>query len=475
MNRLTAVVVTLAFLGCGVPSPKEVAAQTAADSRSLIREALETGQLTNTWSSIDEVTVNTGMASSAASRPHMPEATIYDASLDTLSKYSDRLFDDSNVVERPFGGLVFAVPGAIVCSSPDGTQPGSPECIKNTNAMQLRIKVTGNLDFTVQVGPEHLEPVVLRVHGKDSLSVEVDLDAMQRSFVYVNGALGQASPTNGQTLVSKGKVEIKLQRNGDHDFTLSYSNLAAISARYSDASGHVRTWNAEAKSPVASVRVEGLAKKLTALLDEGSLEVSGPSSDFGYTYYTSGSGGSSSQALPSVPMSFFLGGLSAQLNLQDGKSPTLTRLGLGSKQSTITYDGKKLLAVDLNASMGHQFDVTGKTVGSGMRLDFSPGVEAVVYTGFAALPSQANANANFLDATYTGSFKASSGPASLQVTPSTGTTSSSTKILSGVLRLASSQAGQTPREFSADTCLKSGSGSSAAHPVLDLFAPTPCQ
>ena len=70
MNRVPALV-ALALVAC-VPSPKELAAQASTDTKSLLREAMETGQLTNTWQSVDQLFINTG-ATSSTSRPRMPE------------------------------------------------------------------------------------------------------------------------------------------------------------------------------------------------------------------------------------------------------------------------------------------------------------------------------------------------------------------------------------------------------------------
>lgn len=475
MRRPVVVALVLTVVAC-VPSPKELAAQASTDSKGLIQEALETGQQTNTWQSVDRLFVNSG-ATSASARPKMPDATASDATMDLLAKYSDRIFADENVVERPVGALIFGLSGTILCTDPRGTTAPSPDCVQQVDKMQLRLKATGGPDLTLQVGPDHLEPVVLKLRAKQSISVEEDLGATERALLFLNSALGTSSPANGATFTASGRVELKLLRHGDHDFTVSYSNLAPIDVKYTDAAGVQRSWTSEARTPVASVRVEGPARKLTVLVDQGRLEGRGLSTDYYYggSSVSSVDGGSTYVPPTPAPISYLLAGLSAELNLAEGKDPTLTRVGLGDQQSSITWDGRKLLSVDLNATMGRHFDVAWKPVGAGARLDFTPGVEAAVYLGFAALPADAKADPSFLDTTFTGSFKAASGPASMELVPSTANTSGSVRIVAGTLSLSSSQPGQAPRQFTAGTCLAGRSSSvDGGNPVLDVFSAVAC-
>ena len=470
MNRVPALV-ALALVAC-VPSPKELAAQASTDTKSLLREAMETGQLTNTWQSVDQLFINTG-ATSSTSRPRMPEPNQSDSLMDLLAKYSDRIFADSNVVERPVGALIFGLSGDILCSDPRGNSIASPDCVAQFDKLQLRLKATAGPDLTLQVGPEHLEPAVVKLRAKASISIEEDLAATERAALFVNQTLSTSSPLNGATFTAKGKVEFKLQRNGEHDFTVSYANLAPIEVKYTDTMGVQRSWSSEARNPVASLRIEGPARKATALIDQGRFEGKGLSTDYFYssTAVTSADGGVTYVPATPLPMSWLFAGLSAELRVAEGANPTLTRVGLGDQQSSVTVDGRRLFSIDLNSTMGRRFDVALKPVGTGMRADITPGVEATVYVGLGALPANTRPDPNFVDSTFTGSFKASSGPASMQFNPSTGSTGGSVQIVSGTLSLSSSQAGQIPREFSAGTCLRSGSGT---HPVLDLFASGTC-
>lgn len=470
MNRRLLLALTALLAACGVPTPREIALQTSADSKSLVREALETGQQTNAWDSLDK------LYGSSSSRPKMPESTASDSALDVLSQYSDRIFADSNVVDKPFGAEVFALSGAILCTDPQASYPPSPDCVQKVDSLQLRIKVSSGLDFTLQVGPNHLEPLVLKLRTRSSISVEVDLEAAEKAMLFVNTELGNSSPLNGATLTAKGRLELKLQRNGDHDFTLSQSNLAAIDFKLVDANGVVRSYVSDSKSPVYSLRIEGPARKATVVMDQPRTEAHALSTDYGGSSIaiSNPDGGITYQNVPAVPVAMKLSGLSAQLVVQDGKDPQLTHVGLGDDQSSITYDGHPLVTVDLNRSMGRHFDVAIKPSSTGLRLDVTPGIELIVHTVFSVLPAVYKANAAYADTTFTASFKASSGPASVDFVNGTANSSSAVRISAGTLTLSSTQPGEAPRTFSAGTCLGGGSSSSSSNPVLDTFSSVPC-
>lgn len=192
--------------------------------------------------------------------------------MELVAKYSEKIFADGNVVDRPVGALVFGLSGNILCTDPPTNALPSPDCVSQLDKLQLRLKATAGPDLTLEVGPDHLAPLVIKLRSKVSFAIEEDLDATQKAALFINQALGSGSPLNGVTINAKGRLEFKLLRNGDHDFTLSYSNLAPLEVEYVDAAGFERSWSSEARSPVASLRVEGPAKKLTLLADQGRFE-----------------------------------------------------------------------------------------------------------------------------------------------------------------------------------------------------------
>ncbi len=406
MSKSLRVLFVLAAVAVGcAPSPKEVADQAAADTKSLLSEALETARLTNGWASVDDVFVSNGWSSSAAARPHVPEASQSSEALDLVSKFADKLFAESNIVERPAGALVFALNGAIVCTDPrHNAATPSASCVADVDALQLRVKVTSGLDFTLQVGPSRLEPLVLQLRAKKSISLITDLGPMKDVVAFVNETLNENSPSPDSTFSGSGRVEVKLEKNGDFDFTLSQSTLSVLEGKWVQR-GLERTASIAAKSPMLALRIEGPAHRATLTLDVGRTDAHFFVSDLSRP----ADGG------VGTPVVFTLAGVSGEGVVSDEHAWQLTNLGLGDGQSTITTAAGTIASIDVNAALGRRFAVSGKGVAGGTQFELTPSLEAVVFSGFAGVPEWASVDSSFANSTFTGSLKAASGAPTFDV------------------------------------------------------------
>jgi hypothetical protein len=430
----------------------------------LLRGAIATANGTNNWTSVDELFVNTGLSRSASDRPKFPDASSADSTIDAIKKYIGRIFVDGNVVSSGGGATVFALTGAVLCSNPEGTSTPSSDCVDQFNKLALKVKVSGGLDLTVQVGPANLEPLVLRVRTGKSLAVEVDLDAGQKALEFINQTLASRSPFNGSTVQASGRASVTLEKFGADDFGLSQAVLSPVAVTVTDQSGVSRRFNLESRSPTTSVRIEGPAHRGTVTVELGKATWNSPYRDL----FGGGAQG---------PLDISVAGVGAQLKLEDGKGSSLLGVTLGNAQSFLAYGGRNFITADLNETQGRKFDVSWSKTAQGLSFVLTPGVDVKVYTGLAALNAATGggrADPAFDDTTWQGTFAAQSGNPTVEAIPSTANFGGGVKLVNGTLTLKSNRPIDTPRTFNAGVCLGGGSGSSSRNPVLDAFAATNC-
>src|SRR4051812_889101 len=119
-RALIAVIVSVVAFSCA-PDPKVVAERTATDVKSLVREAWVASESSNNWATLDSSLLALGVsAETRATSARVPPVSNFDTSLDALSKRSDRVFVDANIVDRSGGALVFQVRGVDVCTDDSG-------------------------------------------------------------------------------------------------------------------------------------------------------------------------------------------------------------------------------------------------------------------------------------------------------------------------------------------------------------------
>lgn len=461
--RLLAVVAVAVLSGCSAPTPEEVAERTATDIAELVRGAIATASGTNAWTSVDEFFVSTGLSRSAADRPKFPDASSADSTLDFVTKLTRRIFTQANVVSSAGGATVFALTGAVLCS--DGNSAPSMDCVETVDKLGLKVKATGGLDLTLQVGPSSLEPLVLRVRGGKSLALELDLDVGQRTYEFVAQALGSRSSLGSTTIQSAGRVSFTLEKFAADDYQLSQAVSAPVAVTVTDQQGVSRRFNLESRSPAIALRLEGPARRGSLTVDWGKATWSGPYRDF-----------NASSALPGG-LDVSLAGLGAQLKFEDGKGSSVAGLTLGNAQSFLSYAGRNFITVDLNDGLGRKVDVGWSKSARGLSFVLTPGIDLKVYTGFAVLktPTSGSTDPAFDDTSWQGTFSAQSGNPTIEVIAPTQGSSGGVKLVNGAMTLKSNQPTDVPRTFNAGVCLGGGSGgSSPRNPVLDALSAVNC-
>ena len=260
-SLLSLVTTALALLSFAcAPDPKVVAERTATDVQSLVREAWVSAEGTNQWPTLDSSLLALGVSAEArASSARVPAVTALDTSLDSLKKRADKIFAESNIVDRSGGALTFSVRGVDVCTADSGSLDAA--CADSIDKQHLAIRASGDLDLVLLVGTEKAELFTLQIRKGVSVAAIVDLARATAAMAALQTAQSGAAVT--YTFDAKGKVEWRLTKQGAGDFTLSASVLDPVTYTMTGTDGVTRSATIGAKSPVASLHLEGPAKRAT--------------------------------------------------------------------------------------------------------------------------------------------------------------------------------------------------------------------
>ncbi|MCC6332517.1 MAG: hypothetical protein IT380_00855 [Myxococcales bacterium] len=433
-RSLVVAALTVFAFGCTPPTPEEVAARTSAEVKQLVREAYETGALTNSWRSVDDFFVNTGLAGAAASRPRLAGVSNLDPSLDEVSALVGRVLTEANVVSRSGGAIVFRVRGVDVCAGRNGAAP-PPGCVEQVDRLQLDVLAQGQVDLTLRVGADHLEVLTLRIREGKSLALESDLAQVLAAWAALSGG----APTQVQ---GAGRVEVRLEKNGPQDFTFSQSVLSPLNLAVTPSDGVRRTLSVAA-STLLSLRVEGPARRLTLAVNLGQLDAAGLGGDL------------LDDALVG-PAQLSLAGVTGALVVQDGQAHRLERVSLGSGPSVLRYRGQDAFVVDWNSRHGRAADFTATAeAGSLSVLVTSPGLDLQVASNLELLEADLGRALakEFRGARYDASLTAPSGQPTVRFLAPTASRGARLMLANGVLSLAVNDPAVAPRTFTGPVCL----------------------
>ncbi|MDP2273370.1 MAG: hypothetical protein Q8N23_08980 [Archangium sp.] len=443
-RALLSALVVLSF-ACA-PDPKVVAERTAVDVQSLVREAWVTAEGSNGWASLDSSLLALGVsAESRSTSMRVPAVTSLDTGLDSLKKRVDRIFAESNIIDRSGGALTFQVRGVDVCTDDNGAL--NADCAASVDRQQLFVKASGDLDLALLVGAEKNEIFSLEIRKNASIAVVVDLARSMAAMSSLQSA--QQGMTVTYSFNAKGKVEWRLAKNGKDDFTLSSSVLSPVTSEMTGTDGVTRTATIGAKSPVASIRVEGPAKRATLVYGAGEVRYAGLLRDL-----------LNDEAFASRPVDVFFAGLGATLIFEDGKNARLEGAGLGSTTSTIKSGNDVLFSIDFNKDRGRTVAATWEPTAAGFKLNFTPGLQLDARVALGVLASATYAVApEHQNATYSASFLAPGKTPSVEFFTNRSTSGAPFgRILEGELKLSVDDAQVAARTFAAPSCLASFDG-----------------
>ena len=440
------------------PDPKVVAERTATDVQSIVREAWIAAEGSNKWTTLDSSLLALGVsAESRATSARVPAVTSLDTSMDGLKKRINRVFAEANIVDKSGGALTFQVRGVDVCTDDNGALDAN--CAASVDRQQLFIKASGDLDLALLVGAKKEEMYSLEIRKGVSVALVVDLARATAAMSALQEAQSGMSVT--YSFNAKGKVELRLTKNAKDDFTLSSSVLAPVSYEMTGTDGVVRTATIGAKSPLASLHLEGPARRATFMYAYGEVRYAGLLRDL----FTS-------ETASSRPLEAFLSGAGFTLVFEEGKIARLEGAGLGTTTSTVKSGSDLLFSIDFNKEQGRTVSATWEPTTAGFKLNFTPGLQIDAHVGLGAIASPTyTVRPEHRNATYAASFLAPGKTPSVEFfTNRTGTDGPFARIIEGELKLSVDDAQIAARTFSAPACLKSFSGIRANEYVESLVS-----
>ena len=271
---------------------------------------------------------------------------------------AERLFNADNYE----GDGVYRIPVDMVCPADDETGEMDPACVEQWERAELRIKVelTGDgLDFTLLIGPDRSAPLTLELRP-GRISVVVDLGETADAIRFL-------APEAELPEVLEGVVAFSLVVNGPQDVSFAIAVREAVRIEAMTADGRI-AFSTDARDPLASLRIEVAARRLTALFDLGRTQLSMPNQ-------------MSDDSLAAGTWAIDWRGLSFTATAQDGADEiVIDNIGLGDDTSTIKLDDTQLVGIDLNPTDGRRAKVTLRPDPAGGLpiVTFEPGLELLI-------------------------------------------------------------------------------------------------
>jgi hypothetical protein len=267
----------------------------------------------------------------------------------TLEQFlSQRVFTDANVESSDGSSVTFLLHGDDVCPYvlPDGSRSllaasgGTLDagCAEDVDQQQIRVKASepasDALDLALLIGPARAAPLTLELRT-NSVAAVVSLDGVKGVLEFEH-TLDAASPVpQAMTGVVDLKVVFNRVVSGKVDVTFSSSVRQAVDVQVQDATG-TTTLATAARSPWASLQVNGIDQAVAAQLDLGPTTVSAP-------YYVSADNAYRQEVTS-------LAGMSFSFSAQDGQAGdfVISNLGLGDARTSVSLAGQDVFRADLD-------------------------------------------------------------------------------------------------------------------------------
>lgn len=368
LSSILCVLSTLTACGDDPPPPSDVRARITNDLGNVLREAAAASESGSTAMSggsfgtamIDRLfgasgttvlprvrTTVAGLVGSHGDRlstgdrsPSDTTGTGFD--VDALTEeLNTKLFTDANYL----GDGVYRVPAELVCKTTTVDTNGTTtegvdaDCAAKLDTAQLRVRTAtdgGTLELAIQVDANHDEPLAFAL-SHTALAVTLDLDQAGRAITALAPLFGETIPNTSLAGAVSGRIDILGTANAK--FSLSIDRALAIKAADAgiDLDGAQATRFTSAKANVAEVSIDGARKAGSIVIGLGATTAHVP----GDQVYD--------LDLPGATMvAMFI----------DGLPLTLTHVGLGDRATTVSIDGNRAIAIDLNPQDGRAFGAT---------------------------------------------------------------------------------------------------------------------
>jgi hypothetical protein len=270
-----------------------------------------------------------------------------------------------------------------------------PQCVSDVERVQPRLRLTspgaGDVDIAFLVTEDRIAPMVLELH-QNSLGFRIDLAQALAAIE----ALGDEDLDAIKAL--DGVMQVQLVKNAALDYSLQYNVLEDLSLSVTDDDGRELHYSMGASVPTLEARFDGNARTLSLAYDYAAFQLFAPLSmlsdmfdnDDEATFSATGEIVEQEPKQYTGDVDLLVAGLSGKLTYT-ANSDTLafTNLGLGNQTSTLKHNGNTLLAVDVNADHGRQFDVTAAANDDdGATIEISPTLDLSMMFDFSHVADQ---------------------------------------------------------------------------------------
>jgi len=267
---------------------------------------------------------------------------------DVVEAIKTKILVEKNIESQTDTSITYKLPNDVLCD-----MAGDTACAMDAAKTEPRVRVTspkeGDVDLAVLLTSSKTEVAVFHVY-KDRLGVSANLG----NFYKVAKEIEPAGDIKDVTKM-EGVVSVDLVRNSDKNYSALFQVEKSIVVAASD-NGKPLNVQLDASNKTWELRLDGVAKNITAAVNLGALSVQAPLEDLG-------------DIVDSMPimnnikatdaMKFVLGGLNGSLTF-DGKTDVLkfVGLGLGSKATSVDVNGKRVFSLDVNPNSNRRFDLT---------------------------------------------------------------------------------------------------------------------
>ena len=265
-----------------------------------------------------------------------------------LAALAEKLFTDENHL----GDGIYQVPPELVCTrtevdtSGNTTQTVDAACAEKLAQAELRIRVSqsgGELRFAIQLDADHDEPLTIGL-AKDAISLTIDLDDAWHAATALGQLFGEDLPNAELAGQITGRLEILGAAHGKLTIDIDRAVSIAFAEQGAALDGPDAYRFASAKAKVLAVELDGAAKR-------GS--------------YALGLGATSAHVLDIFSTSadrdhydLDLPGLTASSEFAAGQPLEIRNISLGDRTASISKNGTRASAIDLNPEDGRALSAT---------------------------------------------------------------------------------------------------------------------
>lgn len=398
-----------------------------------------------------------------------PEEQFDEAGHELRRLMQERLFVDGNLESTNGDTAIYLLHADPTCrplpqdSDPPGTVPPiDPECAKDFDKVAVRIAVKTDGDgvrFTVLVGPDRLELVMVIVHS-DELAMQVNLPKAKAASEYVQAQLGDTTAPVQTFERLKGTLRASLKKAGERTVTAAFSIVEALDIAKKDGA----VFSTAASDPLFAITGDGNRKVARLDYGLGATKVE-------TTWDPHGAG------IANRDLQVSVGGVYGHLSLDEAaKEITMNDLGVG--QVKVAVRGTTIYEWNLNADAMRRFSgkLTSNADGT-TRIELTPKVDISLAFDYNAIAADFTTppDPSVAHETYAINFANGGAAAVLQEAPSTATFAGGVKVVAGTLTLGVASAPAETITVTAGRCLTSRDQAPAGgNQVLGKLVATDC-